>query len=188
MEQEQDPQGVVEVPQTVGETESALETQPLRRSTRVHHLSERYGFLLTNEDDVLLVDQDEPTSYEEAMANPDSDKWFEAMKSEIQSMYDNQVWTLVDPPEGVRPIGCKWVFKKKTDMDGNIHTYKGRLVAKGFKQIHGIDYDETFSPIVMFKSIRILLAIAAYHDYEIWQMDVKTAFLNGMLQEDVYMT
>ena len=83
---------------------------------------------------------------------------------------------------------CKWVFKKKIDMDGNIQIYKARLVAKGYKQIHGIDYDETYSPIAMFKSIRILLAIAAYSDYEIWQMDVKTAFLNGTLEEDVYMT
>ena len=72
-------------------------------------------------------------------------------------------------------------------MDGNVHTYKARLVAKGFKQTHGIDYDETFSPVAMLKSIRILLAIAAYYDYEIWQMDVKTSFLNGNLLEDVYM-
>ena len=111
-----------------------------------------------------------------------------AMKSEIQSMYDNQVWTLIDPPKGTKTIGCKWVFKKKTDMDGKVHTYKARLVAKGFKQTYGIDYDETFSPVAMLKSIRILIAIAAYHDYEIWQMDVKTAFLNGNLLEDVYMT
>ena len=110
------------------------------------------------------------------------------MKSEMQSMYDNQVWTLIDPPEGLKTIGCKWVFKKKTDMDGNVHTFKARLVAKGFKQIHGIDYDETFSPVAMLKSIRILLAIAAYYDYEIWQMDVKTEFFNGNLLEDVYMT
>ena len=103
-------------------------------------------------------------------------------------MYDNQVWTLIDLPDGVKTIGCKWVFKKKTDMDGKVHTYKARLVAKGFKQTHGIDYDETFSPVVMLKSVRILLAIAAYYDYEIWQMDVKTAFLNGNLIEDVYMT
>ena len=73
-------------------------------------------------------------------------------------------------------------------MDGNVHTYKARLVAKGFKQTHGIDYDETFSPVAILKSIRILLAIVAYYDYEIWQMDVKTAFLNENLLEDVYMT
>jgi hypothetical protein len=79
----------------------------------------------------------------------------------------------------VKPIANKWSFKKKTDMDGNMTVYKARLVAKGFKQILGVEYDETFSPVAMFKSIRILLAIAAFHDDEIWQMDVKTDFLNG---------
>ena len=110
------------------------------------------------------------------------------MKSEMQSMYDNKVWTLVDPPEGVKTIGCKWVFKEKTDMDGKVNVFKARLVAKGFTQTHGVDYDETFSPVAMAKSIRILLAIASYYDYEIWQMDVKTAFLNRKLLKDVYMT
>ena len=122
------------------------------------------------------------------MDRPDSDKWLEAMKSEMQSMYDNTVWDLVVPLDGIKPIANKWVFKRKTDMDGKMTVYKARLVAKGFKQILGVDYDETFSPVAMFKSIRILLAIAAFHDYEIWQMDVKTAFLNGNLEEDVYMT
>jgi hypothetical protein len=107
--------------------------------------------------------------------------------AEMQSMHDNQVWDLVELPSHCKTVGNKWVFKKKTDMDGNLHTFKARLVAKGFTQTHGIDYDETFSPVVMIKSIRILFAIAAYYDYEIWQMDVKTAFLNGHLQEDVYM-
>jgi Reverse transcriptase (RNA-dependent DNA polymerase) len=88
----------------------------------------------------------------------------------------------------VRPIENKWGFKRKSDMDDNLTTYKARLVAKGYKQIQRIDFDETFSPVAMFKSIRILLVIAAFHDYEIWQMDVKTAFLNRDLEEDVYMT
>ncbi|KAK8652409.1 hypothetical protein V6N13_061427 [Hibiscus sabdariffa] len=135
-----------------------------------------------------FVDHDEPKTYQEAVSSPNSEKWLEAIRSEMDSMSDNQAWTLVEPPEGIKPIGCKWVFKKKTDMDGNVQIYKGRLVAKGYRQIHGIDYDETFSPVAMFKSIRILLAIAAFHDYEIWQMDVKTAFLNGKLEEYVYMT
>ena len=106
----------------------------------------------------------------------------------MDSMYVNQVWTLVDAPEGVSPIGCKWVYKKKIGTDGQVETYKARLVAKGFRQKQGIDYDETFSPVAMLKSIRIMLAIEAYHDYEIWQMDVKTAFLNGFLEEEVYMS
>ena len=115
--------------------------------------------------------------------SPDFEKWLQAMKSKMQSMYDNQVRNLVDPPKGAKVIGCKWVHKIKHDM-----TFKSRLVAKGFKQTHGIDYDETFSPVVILKSIRILLAIAAYYDYKIWKMDVKIAFLNGNLLEDVYMT
>jgi hypothetical protein len=102
-------------------------------------------------------------------------------------MYDNQVWDLVDLPPESRAVGSKWVFKLKTDMDGNVQTYKARLVSKGFTQTQGVDYEETFSPIAMIKSIRILLAIVAYYDYEIWQMGVKTTFLNGHLAEDVYM-
>jgi hypothetical protein len=127
-------------------------------------------------------------TYMEVIMGPDSEKWLGAMESEIESMHDNQVWNLVDPIDGVRPIGCQWVFKKKTDKDGNVYIYKARLVVKGFKQIHGIDYDETFSLITMLKSVRILLAIIAYFDHEIWKMDIKMAFFNGNLIEDVYMT
>jgi hypothetical protein len=137
---------------------------------------------------VLLMENDEPMTYTEAMKGPDSDKWLEAMESELNFMHDNQVWNLVDPIEGVRPVDCKWIFKKKLDTDGNVHIYKARLVAKSFRQIQGVDYEETFSLVAMLKSVWILLAIAAYYDYEIWQMDVKTSFLNGHLSEDVYMT
>ncbi|KAK8701269.1 hypothetical protein V6N13_019659 [Hibiscus sabdariffa] len=158
VQQQQDTEPEVErFSQTVEENSTDLETRPLRRSTRERHEPERYGFLITTHGDVILVDHDEPKTYQEAVSSPDSEKWLEAMRSEMDSMSDNQ-------------------------------TYKGRLVAKGYRQIHGIDYDETFSPVAMFKSIRILLAIAAFHDYEIWQMVVKTAFLNGKLEEDVYMT
>ena len=121
------------------------------------------------------------------MAGPESAKWKEAMDSEIQSMYDNQVWNLVDNVPGRKTVGCIRIFKKKTDVDGNVHTYKVRLVAKGVTQTPGVDYDETISTVAKIKSIRVMLAIAAFHDYEIWQMDVKTAFLNGKLAEDVYM-
>jgi hypothetical protein len=127
-------------------------------------------------------------TYAKAIMDPDSEKWQSVMGFEINSMDDNQVWNLVDLPDGVKPIECKWIIKKKRDMDGNVHIHKARLVAKGFRQVQGVDYDETFSPVTMLKSIRIILDIAAHFDYEIWQMDVKTAFLNGNLTKDVYMT
>ena len=97
------------------------------------------------------------------------------------------MWTLVEPPEGIKPIGCKWIFKKKTDMEGNVITYKAKILTKGYYQRQGIDYDETFSPVVMLKSIRILLAITTQYDYETWKIDVKTTFLNGNLSKEVYM-
>src|SRR5215216_2454470 len=109
------------------------------------------------------------------------------MKSEIGSMYENKLWTLVDFPGDRQAIENKLIFQKKTDADGNVTVYKAQLVAKGFRQVQGIDYDETFSSVPMLKSVRIMLAIAAFYDYEIWQMDVKTAFLNGYLKEELYM-
>ena len=105
----------------------------------------------------------------------------------MKSMYTNSVWDLVDLPNGVKPIGCKWVCKRKRGIDGKVETFKARLVAKGYTQREGIDYEETFSPVAMLKSIRILLSIAAHFNYEIWQMDVKTTFLNGNLDECIYM-
>src|SRR3954462_15158561 len=115
---------------------------------------------------VMLVDNtDDPATYEEAMMILDSNKWKEAMKSEIGSMYDNQVWTLVDLPDGRKAVENKWIFKKKTDADGNITIYKPRLVTKGFRKIQGVDYNETFSPVANLKFVRILLAIAAFLDY-----------------------
>ena len=107
------------------------------------------------------------------------------MKSEMGYMYENKVWTLVDFSDDRQSIENKWIFKKKTDTNGNVTIYKARLVVKGFRQVQGVDYDETFSPVVMLKSVWIMLAIATF--YEIWQMDVKIAFLNGFLKEELYM-
>ncbi|GJY04257.1 retrotransposon protein, putative, ty1-copia subclass [Tanacetum coccineum] len=121
------------------------------------------------------------------MLDSESNKWIDAMNAEIQSMMDNMVWVLVDLPPGCKTVGSRWLFKKKTDMDGIVHVYKARLVAKGYTQLYGVDYEETFSPVADIRAIRILISIAAYYDYEIWQMDVKTAFLNGYLDEDIYM-
>ena len=155
-----------------------------RRSTRTRTAPEWYGNPVL---EIMLLDNDEPATYGEAMVGPDSEKWLEAMKSEMGSMYENKVWTLEVLPEGRKAIQNKWIFKRKTDADGNVTVYKARLVAKGFPQVQGVYYDETFSPVAMLKSVRIMLAIAAFFDYEIWQMDVKTAFLNGFLKEELYM-
>ncbi|GKA84653.1 retrotransposon protein, putative, ty1-copia subclass [Tanacetum coccineum] len=94
---------------------------------------------------------------------------------------------LVDLPPGCKTVRSKLIFKKKTDMDGIVHTYKARLVAKDYTQLYRVDYEETFSPVADIRAIRILISIAAFYDYGIWQMDVKTAFLNGYLDEDIYM-
>nr|GEX27316.1 retrotransposon protein, putative, Ty1-copia subclass [Tanacetum cinerariifolium] len=110
-----------------------------------------------------------------------------SMNTKMQSMKDNQVWVLVDLPPNGRTVRSKWLFKKKTDMDSNVYTFKAHLVAKGYTQIYGVDCRETFSPVTYIRAIRILLAIATFYDYEIWQMYVITAFLNGYLSEDVYM-
>nr|GEX61906.1 retrotransposon protein, putative, Ty1-copia subclass [Tanacetum cinerariifolium] len=134
-----------------------------------------------------LGDLNEPTSYKAAMLDPESNKWLDAMNGEMQSMVDNMVWVLVDLPLNCKTVGSKWIFKKKTNMYGIVHIYKACLVVKGYTQLNGVDYEETFSPVADIRAIRILISIAAFYDYEIWQMDVKTAFLNSYLDEDIYM-
>ncbi|GJT25067.1 retrotransposon protein, putative, ty1-copia subclass [Tanacetum coccineum] len=127
-----------------------------------------------------------PANYKAALLDPESKKWLDAMNMEMQSMKENDVWVLVEVPPNARTVRSKWLFKKKTDMDGAVYIFKARLVAKGFTQTYGVDYEETFSPVIDIRAIRILIAIAVYYDYEIWKMDVKTAFLNGHLSEEVY--
>ncbi|GJU68951.1 retrotransposon protein, putative, ty1-copia subclass [Tanacetum coccineum] len=158
---------------------------PICRSARIPQAPDRYGYYVDIEE-YELGDFDEPPNYKVALADPESDKWLEAMNTEMQSMKDNQVWILIKLPLNGRTVRSKWIFKKKIDMDANVHTFKAHLVAKGYTQIYGVDYGETFSFVADITAIRILLAIAAFYDYEIWQMDVKTAFLNGHLSEDVY--
>ena len=102
-------------------------------------------------------------------------------------MKDNDVWDLVPLPEGVKPIGCKWIFKTKRDSKGDVERYKACLVAKGYTQKEGIDYKETFSPVSSKNSFRIIMALVAHFDLELHQMDVKTAFLNGDIDETIYM-
>ncbi|KAL0288259.1 UNVERIFIED_CONTAM: hypothetical protein Scaly_2736800 [Sesamum calycinum] len=152
------------------------------RSTRESRPLDRYGFLgLDSEMDNDLM------TYGEAMSNIDSDKWLEAMRSEMESIGSNQVWTLVDPPKHVKPAGCKWVYKCKLGVDGEVTACKARLVAKGYTQQLMVDFEKIYSPVAMAKSIQILFAIATWYDYEIWKMVVKTIFLDGFLEKENYM-
>nr|GEZ15959.1 reverse transcriptase domain-containing protein [Tanacetum cinerariifolium] len=112
------------------------------------------------------------------------DKWLEAKNTEMQSIKVNQVWILVELLLNGQTVRSKWLFKKKTDMDGNVHIFKAYLVVKGYTQTYSVDYEETFSPAADIRAIRILLAISVFYNYKIWQIDVKTTFLNVRLSED----
>ncbi|RVW81995.1 Retrovirus-related Pol polyprotein from transposon TNT 1-94 [Vitis vinifera] len=161
---------------------------PLRRFTRERRstISDDYVvYLQEHEFDMGL--EDDPISVSQVKQSSDSEKWIEAMKDEMKSMKDNGVWDLVELPKDVKPIGCKWIFKTKRDSTGNIVRYKARLVAKSFTQKEGIDYKETFSPVSSKDSFRIIMALVAHYDLELHQMDVKIAFLNGNIDETIYM-
>ena len=125
---------------------------------------------------------DTPSTYKQAMRLPLKSKWQEATKDEFNSLTEMGTWILVSPPKHRNMIKCKWVFTVKADS-----RYKARVVAKGLTQEHGIDYEETFSPVTRYELIRYLLAHAALEDWEIKAMDVKTAYLYGERKEEIYM-
>lgn len=129
----------------------------------------------------------EPETYEAAISSPNCEDWKHAMQEELSSHTSNGTWELVHRPTNQKILKNKWVFKIKRNPDGSIFRYKARLVAKGFLQQHGIDYHETFSSVCRYESVRILLTIAASLGYHIIQVDVKTAFLYGTLDEEIYM-
>ena len=165
------------------------EPTPLRRSTREWRsaLPDDYiVFLQEHEFDIGAV-EDDPINFRQALESSKSQEWIDAMNEEIKSMKDNDVWALVPLPEDVKPIGFKWIFKTKRDSKGDVDRYKARLVAKGYTQKEGIDYKETFSPVSSKDSFRTIMALVAHFDLELHQMDVKTAFLNGDIDETIYM-
>jgi hypothetical protein len=130
-----------------------------------------------------LVQSSDPQSYGDVAGNP---FWESAMQEEYNSLLKNQSWDLVPLPYGRKLVRCRWVYRTKSAMDGPIRKYKVRLVAKGFQQVHGIDYDEAFALVAKMDSIRLTISIAASKGWEVHQMDVKNAFLHGDLSEEIY--
>lgn len=128
----------------------------------------------------------EPVTIKEAMSSSNSAEWKDAMSDEMNSLMENQTWTLVNLPNGKKPLKTKWVFNIKEDTSGKMIRYKARLVAKGCSQQYGIDYEETFSPVVRYSTIRILIAMAVKKGLKIDQMDAITAFLQGELSDEIY--
>ena len=135
---------------------------------------------------VRASEYEEPQSYTEALERPDYRKWEQAIREEFKSHIDNGTWELAELPSGKHDITCKWVFRLKTNADGSTR-YKARLVIRGFEQVPGIDFHETFAPVAKFVTVRVLLALAAHYDWEVEQMNVKTAFLHPVLKEEVFM-
>lgn len=135
------------------------------------------------EDELLLMGIDEPSLYIHVVKDK---AWRQAMQSELESIEKNRTWELTDLPPGHKEIGLKWIFKLKKDADGNILKHKARLVAKGYVQEKGVDFDENFAPVTRLETVRLLLALAAKNSWEVHHLDVKTAFLNGEICEEVY--
>ena len=134
-------------------------------------------------DELMLLKVEEPMNYQEASMKKE---WKDAMNMEMETIEKNNTWVLMDLPPGHKPIGLKWVFKLKKDSEGNVVKHKARLVAKGYVQRKGIDYNEVFAPVARLETIRLLLALSAKEGWEVHHLDVKSAFLNGELLEEVY--
>lgn len=134
---------------------------------------------------IAMLDNKEPGTYLEALEHS---HWKAAMNNEYQALLKNNTWTLIPLPLGKKLLGCKWVFKLKRKLDGSIARYKARLVAKGFNQVVGFDFSKTFSLVVKPTTIRIILSIDVSRSWKIRQLDVNNAFLNGDLQEEIFMT
>ena len=152
---------------------------PISNHISYGKLSQKFqSFLTSLEDDRI------PSNIQEALQQP---KWKNVVQEEIQALEKNRTQEISKLPEGKTNVGCKWIFTAKHNSDGSINRFKAQLVAKGFTQCHGIDYEEIFAPVTKLNSIKVLLSIADNLDWNLHQIDVKNAFLNGELGEEVYM-
>lgn len=162
-------------------------------STEESNRKDKYN--LRNRDSIKLPSRyetcftlfNEPISYQEAVSGEQSMNWKSAIQEELRAHEKNYTWTIISKPPDCNPIGCKWLFKVKEDPSTSKVRFKARLCAKGFSQKAGTDFEEIFSPVVRYNSVRVLMAMAASEDLEIGQFDVRTAFLHGKLKEVIYM-
>ena len=135
----------------------------------------------------LLTDDEEPSIFHEALNSQEVSLWMAAMQEEIETLHKNKTWDLVPLPQGRKAISNKWVYKIKRDSNDQVERYRAKLVVKGFAQKEGIDFNEIFSLVVRLTTVRTVLAICATFDLHLEQLDVKTAFLHGELEEEIYM-
>jgi hypothetical protein len=159
----------------------------VRKLVRERRLPERYTPSDCHSNFSLFITDDDSRTVIEAMDSEDGNLWKRSMDEEMASLDKNEAWDLVEFPIGRNPIGNKWVFKKKLNAEGKVEKYKAQLVVKGYSQVEGIDFDEIFSHVAKLTSIIFLLSIATVFDFEVEQMDVKTTFLHGDLEEEIYM-
>ena len=159
-----------------------------RRQRRNIQMPARYANTVAYALPVESIDELVPTTFREAEQSSEADSWQVAMQEEMESLHKNDTWELVELPKGRKAIGCKCVYTKKEGIEGTPLRFKSRLVAKGYAQEEGIDYNEVFSPVVKHSSIRILLALVAQYGLELDQLDVKTTFLHGDLDKKIYTT
>ncbi|KAL4020423.1 hypothetical protein IC575_019199 [Cucumis melo] len=163
--------------------DSSIEEEDDRQNEIVDDASVRGTRLLSDIYERCNVAVCEPANYAEAKKDQ---RWIAAMEEELSMIEKNKTWILVDRPQDRKVIGVKWVFRTKLNADGSINKHKARLVVKGYAQIFGVDYSDTFAPVARMDTIRLLFAIAAQKGWKLYQLDVKSAFLNGVLQEEIY--
>ncbi|GKF11074.1 putative ribonuclease H-like domain-containing protein [Tanacetum coccineum] len=158
---------------------------PTLRIHTIHPQSQIIGKKLTTKISrhACFLSQEEPKKVSQALAD---ESWVEAMQEELLQFKLQEVWVLCDLPDGKRVIGTKWVFRNKRDERGTIIKNKARLVAQGYRQEEGVDYDEVFAPVARIEAIRLFLAFASFMGFTVYQMDVKSAFLYGNITEEVY--
>jgi hypothetical protein len=162
-------------------------TPVLRRSVRERRLPERYTPSDFRSNLALSITDDDPRTVRWAVDSEDGNLWKRAMDEEMASLYKNEAWDLVHLSTGRKPIGKKWVFKKKLNAKGKVEKYKAWLVPKGYSRVEGIDFGDIFSHVAKLTSIRFVLSIVAAFDFEVEQMNVETTFLHENLEEETYM-